>query len=364
MQEELTTGRLLAEGIRVLSGCVETPQLDAELLLSHALRVGRARLKSHPEEARTSADVEHFRALLTRRAKGEPLAYIVGRKGFWTLTLTVSPAVLVPRPETELIVERALELLPAGEPERQSHDTEIARGPATRTRAAFSDASTDAEHAGAANMRAPAAFAEVTAADTRAPAAFAEVTAANIRAPAASAGAGASPSASAIRVADLGTGSGAIALALASERPGWLLTATDVSPEALAVAQANASSLALNNVRFVQGRWLEPLAGERFHLIASNPPYVAQDDAALDSPALRHEPQIALTPGPDAMADLKRIITDAPEHLERGGWLLLEHGLDQAPEVARELVARGFRHVRSHRDLAGLDRMTEGQWPA
>jgi release factor glutamine methyltransferase len=139
--------------------------------------------------------------------------------------------------------------------------------------------------------------------------------------------------------------------------------ATDVSPDALTIARTNASSLRLNNVSFWEGRWLAPLAGRRFHLIASNPPYVAADDAVLSTPTLRFEPQMALTPGVDAMADLRAIIQAAPEHLERGGWLLLEHGCDQAAAVAGELVARGFSHVRSHRDLAGHDRMTEGQWP-
>jgi release factor glutamine methyltransferase len=295
MHAELTTGRLLADGMARLTGRSESSQLDAELLLSYALGIGRARLKSHPEEEQTAANAERYRGLIERRAAGEPLAYIVGQKDFWTLTLTVTPAVLVPRPETELIVERVLELLPA--------DANRARAPAAH----FPDR---------------------------------------------------------IRIADLGTGSGAIALALASERPMWEVIATDVSPEALGVARGNTSSLRLNNVRFLEGRWLDPLAGLRFDLIASNPPYIAANDVALDAPALRHEPQLALTPGLDALQDLRAIIHSAPDHLERGGWLLLEHGSDQASAVARELVARGFSHVRSHRDLAGLDRMTEGQWPA
>ena len=303
MHAELTTGRLLADGILLLTGRIESPQLDAEVLLAHTLGVSRARLKSHPEEAQTPEDAERYRALVARRMDGEPVAYILGSKDFWTLTLNVTPAVLVPRPETELIVERALALLP--------------------------------EHA-----------ASVTTAHARA----------------SSGDATTRRSATGIRIADLGTGSGAIALALASERPTWQVTATDVSPEALNVAQGNASSLRLNNVRFFEGRWLAPLTSQRFHLIASNPPYVASADPAMSSPTLRFEPQIALTPGADAMADLREIIESAPNHLEPGGWLLLEHGSDQAEAVTRELVARGFSHVRSHRDLAGHDRMTEAQW--
>jgi release factor glutamine methyltransferase len=164
--------------------------------------------------------------------------------------------------------------------------------------------------------------------------------------------------------ADLGTGSGAIALALASERPTWVVTATDVSADALEVAESNASALGLRRIEFLLGDWFEPLAGRLFHLLLSNPPYVDATDPALLEPALKHEPRIALTPGDDGLADLSAIIRGAPRYLERRGWLLLEHGADQAARVARELVVRGFRHVRSHRDLAGHERMTEGQWLA
>jgi release factor glutamine methyltransferase len=280
MQAELTTGRLLEQGIERLLGHSEAPQLDAELLLAHVLNIGRARLKSHPEHVQNAADAQHYAALLDRRATGEPLAYIVGYKEFWSLKLASTPAALVPRPETELLVERALELRPMA-------------------------------------------------------------------------------SANAV---DLGTGTGAIALALASERPHWHLVATDASLTALDLARRNAAALNIRNVEFLEGSWFEPLRERRFDLIASNPPYVADDDAALLQPALRFEPRTALTPGGDALADLRAIIHQAPPHLERGGWLLLEHGAQQADDVARELVVRGFRHVRSHRDLAGHERMTEAQW--
>jgi release factor glutamine methyltransferase len=163
------------------------------------------------------------------------------------------------------------------------------------------------------------------------------------------------------RAVDLGTGSGAIALSLAKERPEWLVTATDLSEEALAVARANATALSLDRVQFLQGSWFAPLSGRTFDIIVSNPPYVAADDPAMRDPALRHEPRGALSPGADAMTSLRAIIRAAPDYLERDGWLLLEHGATQAPEVARELVARGLRHVRSHRDLAGHERMTEAQ---
>ena len=282
---ENTLGALLDRGARRLRasaaarGPAATPDLDAELLLAHVFGTSRARLRSHPEVVGTAAQSHRYLALLERRASGEPLAYIVGVKDFWSLRLTVTPAVLVPRPETELLVERALAL-------RQDE---------------FG------------------------------------------------------------RIVDLGTGSGAIALTLASERPGWQVTATDVSDEALAIARANAESLNLRRVQFLRGSWFEPLAGRTFDLVVSNPPYVAADDPAMRDPALLHEPRGALTPGPDAMASLRALITSAPDYLERDGWLLLEHGADQAPAVARELVARGLRHVRSHRDLAGHYRMTEAQ---
>jgi release factor glutamine methyltransferase len=150
------------------------------------------------------------------------------------------------------------------------------------------------------------------------------------------------------------------------------VTATDISPGALEIAHGNAKRLGLTQVEFLHGPWLQPLAGRRFDLILSNPPYIGPDEPEMASPALRYEPRGALTPGADAagaagsasaaLASLFAIIRAAPPHLEHGGWLLLEHGAKQAPEVARELVVRGFRHVRSRADLAGHERMTEGQW--
>ena len=285
--ESATVAELLAVGAQrlkeVLAGggsLDATPELDAELLLAHALGASRARLRSHPEEVPAAAAARRFLDLIGRRATGEPVAYILGRKGFWTLELEVTPAVLVPRPETELLVERALALGP-GEP---------------------------------------------------------------------------------ARVADLGTGSGAIALALASARPQWRITATDISAEALAVARANALRLRLSRVELIEGDWLGCLSGT-FHLLVSNPPYVAAEDPALGQPELMREPQLALVAADDGLAALRVIIRAAPAYLEPGGWLLLEHGATQAAAVAGALVARGFAQVRSHRDLAGRERMTEGQWP-
>ncbi len=276
---QLTTSDLLARGTALLRPHLESPSLDAGILLAFALGVPRVRLRSHPEELRSETDVLSFLALVERRARGEPLAYITGVREFWTLELRVTPDVLVPRPETELLVERALALC-------------------------ASDAAS---------------------------------------------------------VVDLGTGSGAIAAALAAERPAWRMVAVDASAAALAVARDNARRLSLPNLTFELGDWFAGLADRRFDLIVSNPPYVDARDPALQ--ALRYEPRQALTPGDDALADLRAIIGGAPDHLVSGGWLVLEHGATQAAAVAHELVARGFGSVRSHRDLGGHERVTEARWP-
>jgi len=277
----LTRGRQLlqaADGDAGVAG--QSPGLEAELLLAHVLGAARARLKSHPESPVEQARAGLYLELIGRRAAGEPLAYITGRREFWSLDLAVTSAVLIPRPETELLVERALTVGSAGR----------------------------------------------------------------------------------LRVADLGTGSGAVALALARERPFWQIVATDVSAPALTVARANAAALGLSHVEFLAGSWFEPLGQARFDLIVSNPPYVAADDPALASRALAFEPALALTPpGGDALASLRALARGAPAHLAPGGWLLLEHGATQGRGVRDELVAAGFAHVRSHRDLAGHERMTEGQ---
>lgn len=252
------------------AGSTESPGLDAEALLAHLLGCTRGWLRGHGEHELPQDTRQRFAALVARRERGEPLAYILGSREFWSLPLGVGPAVLVPRPETELVVELALAL----------------------------------------------------------------------------------PLVAHARVLDLGTGSGAIALALARERPRWQVSATDLSPDALGTARANAASLGLT-VELIEGNWLQPVSGRQFELIVSNPPYIALGDPALSDPALRHEPQLALTPGADGMAALRTIIRDTPRHLTPGGWLLLEHGATQAHAVQRELAARGFTAVRSHADLAG-----------
>ena len=252
-------------------------RLDAQLLLAEVLGQSRTWLFAHGDDAVPPEALSRFQGWATRRAAGEPFAYLVGRKEFHGLLLEVSPAVLVPRPDTETLVAWALDCI---------------RGT-------------------------PAA-----------------------------------------RVVDLGTGSGAIALALKHSEAGAHITATDVSPDALAVARGNALRLGLD-VEFLAGPWWTPLAGRRFHVVASNPPYIAGDDHHLA--ALAHEPRLALTPEGDGLRSLRDIIDGAPAHLEPGGWLLLEHGHDQAGAVAAWLAGRGFTDVSTRHDLGGNARCTGGR---
>lgn len=272
---------LLQEAARTLE-VSDTARLDAELLLAHACGKNRTWLRTWPEREPDPAELELFQALLARRAAGEPVAYLLGERGFWTLSLQVTPATLIPRPDTELLVQTALELA-----------------------------------AGAA----------------------------------------------ALPVADLGTGSGAIALALAVESPDWRLTAVDASREALTVAAANAARHGIANVEFVHSDWLTALAGRQYGMVVSNPPYIAADDPHLAVGDLRFEPRTALVAGMRGLADLRRIITDAPGVLVAPGWLLLEHGFEQGEDCRGMMQARGFVDVDTRLDLDGHERVTLGRWP-
>ena len=256
-------------------------RLDAELLLEYVTGLSRTDFRAAPERALPAAAGWSFQQLIRRRLQGEPVAYIRGQQEFWSLLLEVTPAVLIPRPETELVVERTLALLRP-----------------------------DAKE-----------------------------------------------------MADLGTGSGAIALAVASERPSLQVTAVDMSGDALEVARRNAARLQIRNVRFERGSWLVPLAGRRFDVIAANPPYIARGDADLAPEVGRFEPEIALIAGASGLEAIEQIVAQAGQHLEPGGWLVLEHGWTQAGTVRERLVRSGFAHVRSHADLAGHERVTEGSLP-
>jgi len=256
-------------------------RVDAQMLLLHALARplhDRAWLLSHDTDLLTEAQQRSWDHALQRRLQGEPVAYITGHKDFFGLTLKVDARVLDPRPDTETLVEWALELLPSGQP---------------------------------------------------------------------------------ARVLDLGTGSGAVALALQQQRPAAQVTAVDASADALAVASANAQRLNLS-VQCVLSHWMDDVPGP-FELIVSNPPYVAEGDPHLA--ALTHEPLQALASGPDGLDDIRQIIAHAPSRLAPGGWLLLEHGWDQATAVQALLRTAGFVQVQSRRDLGGIERCTGAVMP-
>ncbi len=256
-----------------------TARLDIELLLAAALGKNRSYLHTWPERIVTTEAAQTFDDYLRRRRGGEPVAYILGQQGFWKLDLEVAPHTLIPRPETELLVETALELLPAT----------------------------------------PA------------------------------------------KVLDLGTGTGAIALALASERGGWQVTAVDRVAEAVALAERNRERLRLGNVRVLESHWYSAVQGERFDMIISNPPYIRAADPHLVAGDVRFEPASALVAGDDGLDDLRTIIAQAPQHLTATGWLLLEHGYDQAAAVRELLAKHDFEQIHSREDLGGHERITLGR---
>lgn len=254
--------------------------LENRILLCQATGLTRVQLITQGDRPLAPDEAQRLGALVARRLRGEPIAYIVGKREFFGLDFQVGPAVLIPRPDTELIVELALERLPQG------------------------------------------------------------------------------PS----RLLDMGTGSGAIAVAVAHTRPDADVTALDVSPDALAVARANAAANGAS-VRFLESSWFDALApGETFDVIASNPPYIAAGDAHLAQGDLRFEPVGALTDHADGLSALRIIVAGGPRHLVPGGWLLLEHGYDQAAAVRALLADAGFADVQSWQDLAGIERVSGGRF--
>jgi release factor glutamine methyltransferase len=276
-----TLADLLNEAAARLGDASDTPRLDAELLLAHALGRGRSHLRAYPEALPSAEQARVFEGLLAARVRGEPIAYLTGKREFWSLEFDVTPATLIPRPETELLVEQALARIPPG---------------------------------------------------------------------------------IALDLLDLGTGSGAIAIALAMERPRCRVTAIDLSADALHIAAGNAARLGLTNLEFLQGNWFAPVAGRRFHVVVSNPPYVAEGDPHLDEGDLRFEPMTALSSGSDGLKDIRHIVAAAPAQLCAGSVLLLEHGLDQSAAVRGLLEAAGFAHARTFQDLTGHDRVSCGDW--
>ncbi|AOY88589.1 protein-(glutamine-N5) methyltransferase, release factor-specific [Marinobacter salinus] len=263
------------------SECIggDSPRLDAELLLSHVTGLSRTSFRAWPDREVSADQAADFESLVSERVSGKPIAYLLGHQEFWSLTLLVSASTLIPRPDTECVVEVALSL----------------------------------------------------------------------------------PLPGSARILDLGTGTGAIALALASERPNWQVTACDCVDAAVELARRNARELGLS-VSVVRSSWFSGLMAGKFDLVVSNPPYIASADRHLEQGDVRFEPSSALVSGSDGLDDIRLIVRQAPGWLEVGGWLLVEHGFDQAEAVRSLFESRGFVAVESRKDYGNRDRMTLGQW--
>ena len=257
-----------------------TDRIEARVLLREVLKQNDAYLLAHGDDTLSAEQAQQYVGLVVRRVAGEPVAYITGRREFYGREFAVNPSVLIPRPETELLVELALQRLPAGAPGR---------------------------------------------------------------------------------VLDLGTGSGCIGITIAAERPQLQVALLDASDAALEIARANAAQWAPSNTSVLHSDWYSAVTAERYDLIVANPPYVAEGNAHLQQGDLRFEPRSALASGVDGLNDLQRIIAQAPQHLSAGGWLLLEHGFDQAVACAWLLEAAGFQDVFNAPDLAGIPRVSGGR---
>ncbi len=275
MSESDRIDTLLGNATTRLADVSDSARLDAELLLCRCIDMPRSYLFAHPEDTLDEAAVERLNLLLERRLSGEPMAYITGIREFWSMELIVSPATLVPRPETELLVDLALRQIP--------RDTEW-------------------------------------------------------------------------QVLDLGTGSGAVAVVIAKERPLCQITAVDQSTAALDVARENVRQLNLGNVTCIEGDWVQPVAGQQFDIVVSNPPYVRADDAALH--ALAAEPVAALVAGEDGLDAIRVLARDCGSILRADGMLLIEHGADQQSEVKSILLQQGWTDVVCHLDIAGKPRVS------
>lgn len=258
----------------------ESPKRDAEILLEHVTGKARTYLLAFGETVLSAEQESQLEILLARRKTGEPVAHLVGEREFWSLPLYVSAATLIPRPDTECLVEQALARLPANS----------------------------------------------------------------------------------CRILDLGTGTGAIALALASERPDCSVTAVDVMPDAVVLAQRNVARLGFNNVAVLQSSWFAALENRMFEMIVSNPPYIDENDPHLTQGDVRFEPLTALVAANEGLSDLACIVTTSRKHLSPGGWLLVEHGWTQGEAVRALFTDAGYRAVETCRDYGSNERLTLGQW--
>ncbi len=274
----LTVGQARLAARKLLRQSTAVAQIEADILLSQVLSVNRDLLEVLAESPLNLEQQTHFNLLVSRRIAEEPLAYITKRKEFWSLVFEIDETTLVPRPETEHVVERAL----------------------------YRCNGIENPH-----------------------------------------------------IVDLGTGCGAVALALASELKGASIIATDISSSALMVAKKNQQRFGIQNVQFLQGDWMEPLQHQQFDLIVANPPYIRLDDPCLRDKAMSYEPRLALVGGVDGLDAIRTIVTSSKRHLKTGGWLILEHGFDQAKIVETLMQQVEFSQIKTFQDLAGLDRVTE-----
>lgn len=281
----MTIKSYLANAISHLNG--EEANIDARLLLQHLLNVNHAWLIAHADDPLTLDQQATFEALLQRRLNGEPIAYIIGEREFYGLNLKVTPDTLIPRPDTETLVEATLKKISLN---------------MTQSTPSFP-----------------------------------------------------------LRILDLGTGTGAIALAIAKHCTQTQVTAVDFSESALCIACENADTLAIKNVIFLQSNWFAELKNQTFDFIVSNPPYIEASDPHLSQGDLRFEPRTALASGTDGLDDIRHIISHASNHLNAHGWLILEHGYDQAKEVANLFAMAEFKNIQHVKDLAGINRVTLGQ---
>ena len=278
MSQQPTVAQTLAMLSRHLTG--DAAPLESRMLLSHVLRRPQSWLIAHSDDTLGDVQSRRLTQLLARRRGGEPMAYVLGEREFWDMTLAVTPAVLIPRPETELLVEQAL-----------VHINAHGRS----------------------------------------------------------------------RVLDLGTGSGAIAIAIARERPLAEVCATDACVKALSVAQRNVASCCPGRIELRRGHWFEPVAGERFDVVVSNPPYVASNDPCLQYGEVAHEPRLALDGGSDGLHAYRQLLAKASEHLVNGGHLLFEHGFEQSEALRQLLATSGFQAIDTACDLAGHPRVTSAR---
>lgn len=278
----LCIGEILRQQDKLLEASLNleagTARIEVQCLMQAVIGVNRAYLLTHPERLLSDHEYQHFRALFNRRLQGEPIAYLLGMREFYGLDFKVTPATLIPRHDTELLVELALQRIPQN-----------------------------------------------------------------------------------ACLLDMGTGSGVIALSIAHARPDVEVLAVDASTEALDVARENAVRLNTPNVKLMVSDWFAALAGKKFDLIVSNPPYIAANDLHLGQGDVRFEPLSALASGVEGLDDIRRIVRDAPAYLHTDGWLMLEHGYDQATRVRQLLEQTGFIEVASFSDLSGIERVSMGR---